>query len=244
MVERCASFGFDVDDREILGLRHEQGRIHLDREQLSQAEEVLARVVLARTRILGEDHADTLASRHKLARAINEQEGREAEAEEMLRSIVEAENEVRGREHYDTLVVRHTLARTMRALGRHAEAEAEAWQILDISRRNHWPPSTPEILRVRETLTHALLDQGRATEAEQVIREALRDAAQPADSNMVMRFRYTFVLVLLGIVGRTPEAVNELKALVRDLTRVVAPEHPLLVQARALLQKLLREMPG
>ncbi|MGE7389590.1 alpha/beta fold hydrolase [Streptomyces sp. NPDC004126] len=244
MVERCASFGFDVDDREILGLRHEQGRIHLDREQLSQAEEVLSRVVLARTRILGENHADTLASRHKLARAINEQEGREAEAEEMLRSIVEAENEVRGREHYDTLVVRHTLARTMRALGRHAEAEAEAWQILDISRRNHWPPSTPEILRVRETLTHALLDQGRATEAEQVIREALRDAAQPPDSNMVMRFRYTFVLVLLGIVGRTPEAVNELKALVRDLTRVVAPEHPLLVQARALLQKLLREMPG
>ncbi|MFF5706177.1 alpha/beta fold hydrolase [Streptomyces sp. NPDC012794] len=244
MVERCSSFGFDVDDREILGLRHEQGRIHLDREQLREAEQVLALVVRARTRILGRDHADTLASRHKLARAINEQEGREAEAEEMLRSIVEAENEVRGREHYDTLVVRHTLARTMLALGRHAEAEAEAWQILDISRRNHWPPSTPEILRVRETLTHALLRQGRAPEAEQVIREALRDAAQPPDSNLVMRFRYTFVLVLLGVVGRTPEAVNELKALVRDLTRVVGPEHPLLVQARALLEKLLREMPG
>lgn len=244
MVERCSSFGFDIDDREILGLRHEQGRIHLDREQLSQAEEVLARVVLARTRILGENHADTLASRHKLARAINEQEGREAEAEEMLRSIVEAENEVRGPEHYDTLVVRHTLARAMRALGRYAEAEAEAWQIRDISRRNHWPPSTPEILRVRETLAHALLGQGRAPEAEQVIREALRDASQPPDSHMVMRLRLTFVWVLLGIVGRTPEAVNELKGLVRDLDRVVPSEHPLSVQARALLQKLLREMPG
>ncbi|MCX5376673.1 alpha/beta fold hydrolase [Streptomyces sp. NBC_00091] len=244
MVERCSSFGFDIDDREILGLRHEQGRIHLDREQLTQAEQVLDLVVRARTRILGENHADTLASRHKLARAINEQGGREEKAEEMLRSIVEAENEVRGPEHYDTLVVRHTLARTMGALGRHTEAEAEAWLILDISRRNHWPPSTPEILRVRETLAHALLGQGRAQEAEQVIREALRDASQPPDSNMVMRFRWTFVLVLLGIVGRTPEAVNELKALVRDLDRVVASEHPLSMQARDLLEKTLREMPG
>ncbi|MFH7595796.1 alpha/beta fold hydrolase [Streptomyces racemochromogenes] len=243
MVERCGSFGFDVDDREILGLRHEQGRIHLDREQLPQAERVLEQVVRARTRILGENHADTLASRHKLARAINEQSGREGEAEVMLRSIVAAENEVRGREHYDTLVMRNTLARTMLALGSHAEAEAEARQILDISRRNHWPPSTPEILRARETLTHALLRQDRAHEAEQVIRAALRDASQPPDSNLVMRFRFTFVLVLLGIRGRTPEAVNQLKALVRDLDRVVTSEHPLSVQARALLERTLREMP-
>ncbi|MEU8774254.1 tetratricopeptide repeat protein [Streptomyces sp. NPDC048606] len=243
LVQRCASFGFDVDDREILGLRHEQGRVHLDREQLARAEEVLQRVVAARTALFGEINADTLASRHKLARAINEQAGREAEAEAMLRSIVEAENKVRGPEHYDTLVVRHTLARTMLALGRHDEAMEEARQILDISRGNHWPPSTPEILRVRETLTHALLRQNRAQEAERVIRNALRDASQPPDSNLVMRFRFTFVLVLLGIRGRTPEAVNELRALVGDLDRVVASEHPLSVQARALLAKTLREMP-
>ncbi|MFF8595284.1 tetratricopeptide repeat protein [Streptomyces sp. NPDC015220] len=243
LVERCSSFGFDSDDREVLGLRHEQGRIHLDREQLPLAEAVLGRVVEVRTRILGEDHADTLASRHKLARAINEQTGREGEAEVMLRSIVEAEKQVRGPEHYDTLVVRHTLARTMFALGAHREAESEAREILAISRRNHWPPATPETLRVRETLAHSLMSQGRSQEAEQVIREALRDAAQPPDSNLVMRLRWTFVLVILGIRGRTPEAVNELRALVHDLDRVVTSEHPLSVQARALLETAVREMP-
>ncbi|MGV9354779.1 alpha/beta fold hydrolase [Streptomyces misionensis] len=243
LIERCAAFGFDEDDREILGLRHEHGRIHLDREQLTEAERVLSRVVRARARILGEDHADTLASRHKLARAIHEQTGRQTEAEAMLRSIVEAEKQVRGHEHYDTLVVRHTLARTMQALGAHREAEAEARQVLDISRRNHWPPATPEVLRVRETLSHSLLSQNRAQEAEQVIREALRDASQPSDSNLVMRLRYTFVLVLLGIRGRTPEAVSELRTLVLDLDRVVSSKHPLSVQARALLDKTLREMP-
>ncbi|MFF0433741.1 tetratricopeptide repeat protein [Streptomyces sp. NPDC004327] len=242
LVERCTSYGFDPDDREILGLRHEQGRISLDREQLRQAEQVLGLVVTARTRILGEDHADTLASRHKLARAINEQAGREGEAEVLLRSIVEAENEVRGPEHYDTLVVRHTLARTVLALGAHREAETEARQILDISRRNQWPPATPEILRVRETLTHALLRQNRAEEAERVIAGALRDASQPQDSHLVMRLRYTYVLALLGIRGRTPEAVNALRALVRDLDRVVASEHPLSVQARGTLAAM-RGMP-
>ncbi|MFF6777044.1 alpha/beta fold hydrolase [Streptomyces sp. NPDC012637] len=242
LVERCASYGFDPDDREILGLRHEQGRIHLDREQLGLAEEVLSRVVAARTAILGENDADTLASRHKLARAINEQAGREGEAEVLLRSIVEAENQVRGPEHYDTLVVRHTLARTMLALGMHDEAEAEARQILAISRRNHWPPATPETLRVRETLTHALLAQDRAQEAEAVIGGALGDASQPQDSNLVMRLRYTHVLVLLGIRGRTPEAVKALRALVHDLDRVVTSEHPLSLQARGTLERV-REMP-
>ncbi|MFD8979714.1 alpha/beta fold hydrolase [Streptomyces sp. NPDC059564] len=247
LIEGCSSFGFDRDDREILGLRHEQGRIRLDREQLTLAEEELRLVVEARTRILGENDADTLASRHKLARAINEQKGdkeKKEKVELMLRSIVEAENQVRGPENYDTLVVRHTLARAMLALDRYEEAEAETRQILDISRRNHWPPSTPEILRVGETLTHALLGQAREDEAEQVIREALRDASQPADSNLVMRFRFTHVLVLLGIRGRTPEAVNKLRALVHDLDRVVASEHPLSVQAKGLLEKLEREMPG
>ncbi|MGW4276480.1 alpha/beta fold hydrolase [Streptomyces seoulensis] len=243
LVERCSSYGFDGDDREILGLRHEQGRVHLDREQLPLAEQVLGRVVEVRTRILGENHADTLASRHKLARAINEQTGRAGEAEAMLRSIVEAEKEVRGPEHYDTLVVRHTLARTMVALGAHREAEAEARRILSISRRNHWPPATPETLRVQETLTHSLLGQNRKEEAERVIREALRDASQPADSYLVMRLRFTLVLVLLGIRGRTPEAVNELRALVRDLDRVVTLEHPLSGQARGLLETAVRQMP-
>ncbi|MFD4370238.1 alpha/beta fold hydrolase [Streptomyces sp. NPDC058486] len=242
LIERCSSYGFHRDDREILGLRHEQGRIHLDREQLSQAEEVLTLVVAARTEILGENDADTLASRHKLARAINEQTGREGEAEVLLRSIVEAENQVRGPEHYDTLVVRHTLARTMLALGTHREAEAEAREILAISRRDHWPPATPETLRVRETLTHALLRQDRPQEAEEVISGALRDASQPQDSNLVMRLRYTHVLVLLGIRGRTPEAVKTLRALVHDLDRVVTSDHPLSVQARGLLDRL-RSMP-
>ncbi|MER5932957.1 alpha/beta fold hydrolase [Streptomyces sp. NPDC002054] len=247
LIEGCASFGFDRNDREILGLRHEQGRILLEGEQLTRAEAELRLVVEARTRILGENDADTLASRHKLARAINEQEGdrrKKEQVELMLRSIVEAEEHVRGPEYYDTLVVRHTLARALHALGRNEEAETEARQILDISRRNHWPPSTPEILRVRETLAHALLGQGRHDEAERMIREALRDASQPPDSNLVMRLRYTHVTVLLFIRGRTSEAVNKLRALVRDLDRVVASDHPLSVQARAMLEKVLREMPG
>ncbi|MFE9256464.1 tetratricopeptide repeat protein [Streptomyces sp. NPDC006879] len=244
IIGRCGSFGFDQDDREILGLRHERGRILLEREELTAAEEQLRLVVSARTTILGEDDADTLASRHKLARAINEQTGREDEAEPILRSIITAERTVRGPEHYDTLVVRHTLARTVLALGKDREAESETRQILEISERNHWPPATPEILRVRETLTHCLLKQDEAEEAERVIDKALEDAAQPRDSHLVMRLRYTHALVLLGLAGRTPEAVNELTDLQSDLTRVHESDIPLKQVVKELLEKTRREMPG
>lgn len=250
LIERCSSFGFDSDDREILGLRHEQGRVHLYQEQLTRAEQVLEAVVRARTRIFGQDDTHTLASRYKLACAVNEQEGRQAEAEVMLRSILEAENVVHGPEHFDTVVVRHTLARTNLALGRPDVVAEEARQILDISRRHHWPSSTPEILRVRETLTHALLHQGHTEEAEQVICEALRDASQPRDSHLVMRLRYTFALVLLGMRGRTADGVNELKALVHELDRPAAAsqtsaqsnERQIGELAKSLLERLHREL--
>ncbi|MYU47338.1 hypothetical protein GTV15_00060 [Streptomyces sp. SID7803] len=42
----------------------------------------------------------------------------------------------------------------------------------------------------------------------------------------MMRLRYTYVLVLLGIRGRTPVAVNTLRALVHDLDRAVTSDHP------------------
>ena len=114
VIDQCKSFGFSADSREILGQRHEKGRIALERGDPVAAEQELALVVAGRERILGQNNEFTLASRHKLARAILEQ-GRWAEAEAMLRSIVEAEKTVRGPEHADTMVVRHSLARAILA---------------------------------------------------------------------------------------------------------------------------------
>ncbi|MEV4740939.1 alpha/beta fold hydrolase [Streptomyces sp. NPDC049555] len=241
VVEACTRFGFHEDDREILALRHEKGRIALEREDHAAAEQEFARVVAARRRVLGESDPDTLASRHKHARAVCEQ-GRWEAAEPLLRSIVQAENHVRGAEHSDTLVVRHTLARTMLALGRATEAEQEARSILEISRRHNWPPTTSETLFVRSTLARSLLEQDRYEDAEEEIRGALRDDDRPRDSERMMHLRDTLATVLLG-QGRAPEAVQEFRDLLADLRRV-KPGSPMTRRVEQNLDEILRQMPG
>ncbi|MCX4672343.1 alpha/beta fold hydrolase [Streptomyces sp. NBC_01381] len=241
IVANCTSFGFHKDDREILGLRHEKGRITLESEEHTAAEKELQQVVAARTRLLGEDHTDTLASRHKLARAILEQ-NRVEEAEQLLRSIIKAENRVSGPEHHHTLVVRHSLARALLGLNRPADAEAEVREVLEICRRNKWPPSHPEVLWARLTLARCLLHQN-PRDAEIELRGALSDTAQPADSYRMMLLRHTLCLALLRL-GRTREAVWELRDLVVDQHRVLPPDNPLRRRTQQLLDKTLKEIQG
>ncbi|HET8660239.1 MAG TPA: tetratricopeptide repeat protein, partial [Micromonosporaceae bacterium] len=232
IITNCGLFGFHEDDREILALRHEQGRIALEGGDHSAAEAELRRVIAARRISLGENHADTLASRHKLAKAILEQ-GRWAEAEPLLRSIVLAENDVRGHEHRDTIVVRHSLARALLALGRAPEAESMVREILDVCRRL-WSPANPETLFAQVTLARSLLEQGKADDAGFEIRDALSNAAQPPDTPAVMQLRHTFINVLM-MQGRVPEAEAELAKLLADRCRVLGATHPETERARNLL---------
>jgi tetratricopeptide (TPR) repeat protein len=235
IIADCASFGFQRSDREILALRHEAGRIALERGDPRSAEAEFRQVIAERTRILGENHADTLASRHKLAKAIFNQ-GRWAEAEPVLRAVVLAENEVRGPEHADTMVVRHSLASAILALGRAAEAEEMLRDILRV-RDSIWPPTTPETLHVRQTLARSLLAQSKAAEAETEIRDALRQAGERRDSPIAMYLRYILCTVLLVFPERVSELVEELNLLLKDRRRVLGPTHPETERTAVLLSK-------
>jgi tetratricopeptide (TPR) repeat protein len=243
IIDQCASFGFHEDDKEILGLRHEKGRIALERGDPVAAEHQLASVVAVRQRILGEDQPNTLASMHKLARAILEQ-GRWAEAEAMLTSIVEAEQHVRGPEHSDTMVVRHSLARAILAQdGREREAEAMLRKILKIRYRK-WPRTTPETMFVRQTLAMSMLeqnDQRKWQEAEAEISGALSEVADRMDLPVVMLLRHRRAVAILQL-GRVPDAAADLARLLADQERVLGDSHPetertreLLFQARRIL---------
>jgi pimeloyl-ACP methyl ester carboxylesterase len=240
MVTRCAAFGCQPDDRGILGLRHEQARIALERGDPGEAEAELRRVIVARERILGADHPDTLASQHKLAKAILEQD-RWAEAEPLLRSIVARENTVRGPEHSDTMVVRHSLARAILAQHRAAEAEQELRDILAV-RNRIWSPATPETLYVRQTLARSLLEQGKTEAADTEIQDTLRIAAARPDAPLAMSLRYTHVEVLL-MQNRVPEAIRALEKLHEDRRRVLGPTHPDTLRTSAFLGRV-RQVPG
>lgn len=236
-----ASLGIREDDRRVLALRHERGRLHMASGSPQIAEEELRDVIEARTRVLGEWDADTLASGHKLAKAVLDQ-GRWREAEQLLSDIVRAENEVRGPQHPDTLVVRHSLARSVLAQQRSAEAELILRDILDVrSRISSSMPS--ETLLVRQTLARSLLKQGKTAEAEVEVSEALRDCRGRWDSPAAMWLRFALSEVLL-MQGQVSEATAVLKALVKDRSRVLGDAHPETVRTRHLLARTQDELPS
>lgn len=242
IIGNVAALGYGLDDREILALRHEKGRIAIERGSPAAAEAELRQVVLGRTRVLGERHPDTLASRHKLARAILEQ-SRWPEAEDQLASIVEDERDVRGYEHPDTIVVRHSLARAVHAQGGYSEAEERLRGIREVQLRR-WAPQTPETLFVQLTLARCLLDQGRTPEAEGEVREALRLIGNPRDVLVVLQlqFRHTLAWVLLQ-QGDRSKAIAELRSVLADREKMLGQGHPETRRAREDMERIVAEMP-
>lgn len=228
-------FEYGRDDREILGLRHEKGRILLESGELREAEIELRAVAAQRRAIFGDLHADTLASLHKLARTVLERD-RPGEALALLRKVVDDEQHVRGIEHADTMVVRHTLGRALYAQKQLAEAEEHMREILEIRLRK-WAHGTPETLHARETLAYILMKRQKAAEAIAVIEEALRDAAQPDDSHPVLRLRYCHAMALL-LQGRVEQADDGLTRLLADQERVLGPAHPEVTLTKNLLRDI------
>ena len=237
LVENCASFGFADTDRALLGIRHEIGRIDIERGNPRAAEEELAEVIRQRSMILGEDDAETLASRHKHARAILDQD-RWAEAEELLRAIVAAEHEVRGPEHKDTLVVRHSLARAVLALGRASEAEDMLREIQTVYQRRApvLSSASSEASRVRSTLARSLIVQGRHAEALEETRNALRDIPDSHPTPGAFWIRWTLAVALLD-QGEIAESIAELEKLEADQLSALGETHPDTVRTRELLIK-------
>lgn len=235
IIDECATFGFHTDDREILALRHERGRMALERGDPEAAERELRQVISARERVIGSDDPDTWASRHKLAKAILEQ-GRWGEAEKLLRSIVIAEHDIRGPEHSDTMVVRHSLARAVLAQGRPDEAELMLRDILGI-RYRRWSLKAPETLIARQTLARSLSEQGKWADAESEVRDALTETADRMDSPASMFLRFTLTSALLG-QGRTEEALGVASSLLADRERVLGTDHPETERTNVLLERI------
>jgi pimeloyl-ACP methyl ester carboxylesterase/tetratricopeptide (TPR) repeat protein len=226
LIGGCGRFGFATTDRALLGLRHEQGRIEIERGNPAAAERELAEVIVHRTAILRENHYDTLASRHKHARAILDQ-GRWQEAEDLLRAVVAAEHDVRGTEHKDTLVVRHSLARAVLALGRAGEAETMLREILDVYERRSTAlaSASSEASRVRSTLGRALIQQERYAEAEEAMRTAIQQTSDSHDTSGAFWIRWVLAEALL-LQGEVPESISELAGLENDQRRVLGATHP------------------
>jgi Tetratricopeptide repeat len=78
-------------------------------------------VLEGRVRILGEEHPDTLTTKHNLASTYQAQ-GKIAEAAKLEEEVLEKRVKMFGDEHPDTLLTKHNLAYTYQSQGKTSEA--------------------------------------------------------------------------------------------------------------------------
>ncbi len=244
LIDHCSSYGFSPDDREIMELRHEHGRMLIEIGQSEVAETRLRELIADRVRVLGENHRDTWASRHKLAKAILVQNGRWQEAEELLWGILEAEDAL-DPHHTDSMVVKHSLARAILAQddgSRAALAEKMCQEIL-----RQWDPegTSPlnEVLFVRGTLVRALHAQGRIDDAEREAETTLARNQERLDEVHAMALTFAYIAVLLES-HKLEMAYEQAKSLLARRARVLGDRHADTVRTRRLRDDIRRLLHG
>lgn len=115
-------------------IRHTLGLTYYDLSLYPQAEEQFRRAIELRTRTLGANAPESLASMDALGLLYN-YEGRYAEAETLLRQVLAARERVLGKEHKDTLSTMSNLALAIAYEGEPARAVPIFAKVLDADRR-------------------------------------------------------------------------------------------------------------
>ncbi|WP_203854886.1 tetratricopeptide repeat-containing protein, partial [Dactylosporangium siamense] len=123
-----------------------------------RAATTLHAVLDIRRRVLGEDHPDTLTTRHNLAGVWRDQGDRQRAAAE-YQAVLDLLWRVLGEDHPETLTTRHRLATVWRDQGDHQRAAAEFQAVLDL-RGRVLGKDHPDTLNTRHNLALARHDQG------------------------------------------------------------------------------------
>jgi tetratricopeptide (TPR) repeat protein len=120
---------------------------------------------------LGEDHMDTIRSKHDQAVALWYQ-ARYAEAEPLFEEVVTAWRDQLGEEHSDTLAAMNNLAGARHRLGMLGEAEAMYRQVLEAHRRLHGNEDEGALLAMNN-IALIKMNAGELVEAEQLFNRVL-----------------------------------------------------------------------
>ncbi|KAF8742801.1 Patatin-like phospholipase, partial [Rhizoctonia solani] len=109
-------------------------RVYEKMGQWKEAERLHVYVQESLKQVLGNEHPDTLASMHALARSYSFL-GRYEDARALFAQVVDTTKRVLGNDHPDTLTSMHELAGSYSSLGRYEEARALFAQVVDTKKR-------------------------------------------------------------------------------------------------------------
>ncbi len=189
------------------------------------AEEHLRAAQTIRSRLLGDEHPDTLRSNRALAGLLRVR-GRFAEAESLLRRTAETQRRILGDDHPDTLTTMTELALALWGPGRYAEAEAIHRQTLGTQLRvlGEEHGDTIESMGNLGAVCRAL---GKSAEAETHLRRALDLCMRVLGQEHPCTAEIMNNLGLLLEQQRDLENAENLFRRTYDLTRrILGPDHP------------------
>jgi tetratricopeptide (TPR) repeat protein len=193
--------------------------------QLRAAITGFEQVLAARRRVLGNEHPDTLTSRHNLALAYRHA-GQVSEAIILFEQVVGDRRRVLGDGHHHTLISRDNLAATYRLAGRVTEAitllEKDVVEYRRVLGDEH-----QDTLISRDNLANAYRAAGRATEAiilyEQVLVDFRRILGAEHPSTLYCRHNLASTL---QSAGRTAEAIILYEQVLADFRRIFGDLNP------------------
>ncbi|XVV14452.1 tetratricopeptide repeat protein [Actinoplanes sp. CA-131856] len=199
--------------------------------QTTTASDQFELVLAERRRLLGDEHMDTLASRHNLA-SMYMSMGRLDEAIREYRSVLTDSGRLLGEQHRNTLGARNNLGDAYRVAGRLDEAIYELEGVLD-DRRRLLGEQHQDTLFSRLYLAQAYQAAGRLDEAIHELEGVLDDRQQllgeqhpdtlVARNNLADAYQ---------AAGRLDEAIRELESVLADSRRLLGEEHPNTLVAR------------
>ena len=218
-------------------LQQTMGSVYASLGLYPKAAAILEQAVATRSRLLGEEHPDTLAAMSALAR-LSASMGRLAEAEKLDDRIVEVRRRVLGEEHPETLDAMHDLAFVYRNQGRLPEAEALDRRAFE-ARRRVLGEDHPDTLESMTELASVYQYERRFAEAEALFEPAIEKLRRVLGEEHTSTLKNVgFLADVYASQGRFAEA----EALYRDsrerLRHLLGDDHPLTIQAANNLASL------
>jgi len=186
------------------------------------------------TRLLGDDHPDTLTTRNNLGSSYR-QAGRTVEAIGLLERLVADRTRLLGDEHLDTLTTRANLASSYRQAGRTGEAISIEERLV-ADRTRLLGDEHPRTLTARGNLASSYRQAGRTGEAisieERLVADFTRLLGDEHPHTLTARNN---LASSYWQAGRTGEAIRLGERLVADRARLLGDQHPSTLTARGNL---------
>ncbi len=205
------------------------------------AEPVLREALRLRLEELGEQHPDTLTSRHSMGSLLGVL-GRHDEAVEILRDVHAQRARTLGVDHPETLRTASTLGGALRYQGEYIEA-ARVWEDALAARRRVLGDDDPDTLATLNNVgvIHAL--SGDLERAEQAWKELLeRRARLVGEDHPLYQASLTNLGLLLHERGKLDEARDALARSLVSLRANLGDEHPSTLSTMGSLGVLLADM--